>query len=99
MLNKLLMVHDKEEEKQIKEKLMSRSGIPLEYITFENVYFNGNSEDYVHLMLIDDKTIPFKKDLIFLHGIAGSSLFYHGILRVLSRKFRIFALDIPGMGW
>lgn len=99
MLNRIFLIHDKEEENILKEALMKRSGIPNEYLTFQNVYYKDDKNDYVHLMLIDDQRVNNKRDLVFLHGLSSSSIFYYGILRELSKKFRIFAIDIPGMGW
>jgi pimeloyl-ACP methyl ester carboxylesterase len=50
-------------------------------------------------MLIDDKSVENKKDLIFIHGLSVTSVLYFGLFQEIRHKFRIFALDIPGMGW
>lgn len=99
MLNKIFLIHDKEEENNTKIALIKKSEIPFEYVTFHNITFKEDSNDYIHLMLIDDKSVEKKKDMIFLHGLSVTSVLYFGIFQELKKLFRIFALDIPGMGW
>ena len=99
MLNRLLLIHDEDEEREIKENLMKKSGIPYENIKFERIHFKEDLNDYIHLMLIEDKNYDNKQNLIFIHGLSASSLYYFGILRELRKKFRVFAIDLPGMGW
>ena len=99
MFNKIFLIHDKEEENKTKEALMTKSGIPYKYVKFHNINFKDDINDYVHLMLIDDKSVENKKDLIFIHGLSVTSVLYFGLFQEIRHKFRIFALDIPGMGW
>lgn len=39
-----------------------------------------------------------KQPLIFLHGLFGSSFVYRKLLNILSKKFRVYAFDMPGWG-
>jgi pimeloyl-ACP methyl ester carboxylesterase len=99
MFNKIFLIHDKEEENQTKEMLIRKSGIPHENVKFHNIKFKNDDNDFVHLMLVDDKSVQNKQDLVFIHGLSASSVLYFGIFKEISHKFRIFAIDIPGMGW
>jgi pimeloyl-ACP methyl ester carboxylesterase len=42
----------------------------------------------------DEKSPP----LIFLHGVFASSALYRRFLNILSKKFRVYAVDVPGFG-
>jgi len=94
----MLFIYDKEEETTLKIKIMDKSGILLDYIDFHEICYNNNQDDYVHAMVIDDKRIQNKEDLVFIHGMAASSICYYGAFNLLSKHFRIIAIDIPGMG-
>ncbi|MBU1203960.1 MAG: alpha/beta hydrolase [Nanoarchaeota archaeon] len=36
--------------------------------------------------------------LVFLHGVFASAAIYRRFLKILSRKFRVYAIDLPGFG-
>jgi pimeloyl-ACP methyl ester carboxylesterase len=99
MLKKLLLIHDNEEEKKLKLKIMSKSGIPVHAIEYRNIMINNDKDEYIHTMIIDDNAYENKRNLVLIHGLTGSCVCYYGILSELRRNFRIIAIDIPGMGW
>lgn len=96
-MKKFLGLYDKKNETKIKTKLMSHTGIESEYINFIEIYID--SSDYIHITYIDDTNYENKKDLVIIHGWAGSSLSFFKTFKELSKNFRIIALDLPGMGW
>jgi len=98
-LKKLFFIYDKEDESNLKKKIMFKSGIPQEAISFKEVYIHGNKNEYIHTIIIDDNQFENKRDLVFIHGLTCSGVCYYGILRELRTKFRIYAMDLPGMGW
>ena len=96
-MKKFLGIYDKEEEVTLKEKLINFSGVPHKYVDFAEIYVNN--DEYVHVTLIDDKTVSDKKDLVLIHGLAGSALVYFKIFKEYSKIYRIIGIDLPGMGW
>ena len=99
MLKKLFFIYDKEEEIRLKKIIIAKSGIPSEAVEFKNIYINGNKEEFIHALIIKDNNFQNKQDMLFIHGLSGSSVCYYGILRELRVKFNIYAIDMPGMGW
>lgn len=99
MLKKLFFIYDREDENRLKKLIISKSGIPQEAVQFKDVFINGNKNEFIHTMIIKDDNFENKRDLLFFHGLAGSSICYYGIFRELRSKFNIYAIDLPGMGW
>ena len=100
MLKKLFFIHDKDEETRLKLKIMEKSGIPQEAIAYKDIYIHGNTNEYIHTMTIDDKTFgESRKEMVFIHGLTGSCICYHGLFRELRSHFKITCIDMPGMGW
>lgn len=99
MIKKLFFIFDKEEETKLKKHIMSISEIPQEAIEFKEIFINGNKNEFIHTIVIKNDKFDNKRDLLFIHGLGGSSVCYFGILRELSSKFNIYAIDLPGMGW
>jgi hypothetical protein len=96
-MRKFFGLYDKEEEKVLKAKIISFTGIEQKFVNFLEVHVDG--EEFVHVTLIDDLNYRNKKDLVLLHGLAGSSLNYFKTFKKFSEQFRIIAVDLPGMGW
>ena len=61
-MKKLLNIYDKEEEVQYKKKLMKYSGVPEEYITFQEIHYKENKDEFVHVTIIDDPNFINKVD-------------------------------------
>lgn len=96
-MNKIFGFYDNNEEKKLKEKIISFTNIPHEYVNFLEIHVDG--EEYIHVTIIDDPNYTNKQDIVLIHGIAGSSLNYFKLFKTFSCYFRIFAVDLPGMGW
>jgi len=77
---------------------MKFSGIPRDYITFQEVNFRGNKEEYIHVTLVDDPNFLNKDTLVMLHGLTGSSIVFYKMFQKLSTTYRIIGIDLPGMG-
>jgi pimeloyl-ACP methyl ester carboxylesterase len=95
-MKKFFNLHCKEEENALKEKMIELSNIPLKYVNFLEMYVSD--DEFMHVTIIDDLTISNKKDIVLIHGLAASSLQYFKLFKRLSQNFRIFAIDLPGMG-
>ena len=97
-MKKFFGLYDKDEENALKDKIISFTEIPHKFVHFIEVHVEG--EEYVHVTFIDDTSNKKdKKDLVMIHGLAGSSLNYFKIFKQFSEDYRIFAVDLPGMGW
>ncbi len=96
-MKKLIGFYDKSHEWEIKSKLISYTGIESKYINFIELYIN--SSDFMHITYIDDTNYKDKKDLVIIHGWAGSTLTFFKTFKELSKHFKIIGIDLPGMGW
>ena len=81
MLQKLFFIYDQDEEIRLKNIIMSKSEIPSEAINFKDVYIFWNKNEYIHTVIIKDDNFENKKDMVFIHGLAGSSVCYYGLFR------------------
>lgn len=90
------MTNNNEKLNRLKLKLMEFTDIKSEYIDSYNIFLNNS--DSIHVMIIDDYTIKNKPDVVFVHGLTGSSMQYFKCWKDLSKHMRIIALDLPGMG-
>lgn len=95
-MKKFLGLYCKDEETTLKYKLISFTNIPKKFINFLDIYVED--DEYIHVCIIDDLNYENKKDLVLLHGMAGSSLNYFKTFNRLSKQYRIYAVDMPGMG-
>jgi pimeloyl-ACP methyl ester carboxylesterase len=97
-MKKFLGLYDKDEENALKDKIISFTDIPKKYVHFVEIHVSGG--EYVHVTFIDDYSVKKeKKDIVLIHGLAGSSLNYFKIFKTFSNEYRIFGVDLPGMGW
>lgn len=80
----------------VKSRLVELSGINMNYVEFLDIYVNET--ETVHITIIDDFTVEDKLDVVFIHGLTGTSLYYYKCFVQLSKYMRIIALDLPGMG-
>lgn len=53
------------------------------------------SEDYIHLVVCGN---PCKPVLVLIHGFMGGGLIFYRMLRLLETEFRIYLVDLLGMG-
>jgi cardiolipin-specific phospholipase len=97
-MKKLLNIYDKDEEILYKNDLMKYSGIPKEYITFQEVNYRGNSNEFLHVTIIDDPNFVNKDTMVLLHGLTGSSIVFYKMFQKLSTTYRVIGIDLPGMG-
>ena len=99
------MNSDPEREKEIKkendlkEKIVKFAGVHKYTSFFEIMTINN---DLLHVVVIDKSM--YKKDnkkrqnLVMIHGLASSGLFFWRMFKDLAEDFIIYAIDIPGMG-
>lgn len=84
----------------IKTRLLQNIGLKQEDYEFYNIFVND--KDAIHVVIIDEiNTLNvniIKKDIIFLHGLTGTSMQYFRNFKKLSKYFRLIAMDLPGMG-
>ncbi|KAL4483294.1 hypothetical protein ABPG72_007936 [Tetrahymena utriculariae] len=67
-----------------------------ESIEIRDVYFNfGNTETFIHTLECGKQN---QEVMILIHGYGGSAVTYYQILKQLSEKYHVFAIDIIGMG-
>ena len=95
-MKKFFGVYCKDEESVLKDKIISFTDIPKQFVNFLEIYVFD--DEFIHVTVIDDQTYSNKKDLVLLHGLAGSSLNFFKLFKRLSEDFRIYSVDLPGMG-
>jgi pimeloyl-ACP methyl ester carboxylesterase len=95
-MKNLFNSYDKREERNLKEKLMDFSGVDRRFINFTEVYYT--EDNFIHVTIVDDLG-PNKKDLVLLHGLGGSSVLYYKLFKQLMVNYRIYGIDLPGLGW
>ncbi len=95
-MKRYLGVYDKKEEEKLKNKVMSFTNIPEEYISCLEIFIE--SDEYLHVVYIDDRRYKNKKDLVMIHGFGGTFYNFFKMLPLLCERFRIIGIDLPGMG-
>lgn len=87
----------------LKEKIMCFAEVS-KYTSFFEITTNENIS--LHVTIVDDPTINKindkiieKQNLVMLHGLSSSGLFFYKLFKDLSKYFTIYAIDLPGMGW
>lgn len=96
-MKKFFGIYDKEEQDSLKEKILTCENIDKRFINFIEV--QKDDEHYTHVTLIDDFNYEDKEDLVMLHGFGASSVLFYKLFKHLMPHFRIYAVDLPGMGW
>ena len=59
-MKKLLNIYDKDEEIRHKTNLMKYTCLPTEYITFEEIKYLNNDDEFIHLTIVDDPNFENK---------------------------------------
>jgi len=77
---------------------MKFSGIRREYITFQEINYQNNRDEFLHVTTIDDPNFVNKDTLVLLHGLTGSSIVFYKMFQKLSTTYRVIGIDLPGMG-
>ncbi len=95
-MKKFFGIHSKEEEDVLVNKLITLSNVDHKYVNLVKVHVSDT--DFIHVTIIDDTRYKNKKDLVLIHGLAGSSLNFFKLFKRLSENFVIYAVDLPGMG-
>jgi len=95
-MKKFFGMHCKEEENKLKETLIHLSEVPKKFVNFLEIHVLD--EEFIHVTVIDDQNYSNKKDLVLIHGLAGSALNFFKIFKRLSEDFKIYGIDLPGMG-
>jgi cardiolipin-specific phospholipase len=80
----------------IEEEILKRTGLELykELHVFD-VPIDFQGQNYIHTYKCGEKN---KETLVLVHGYAGCSLFYYSMLKELSKKYRVYCIDLLGMG-
>eukprot|EP01016_Furgasonia_blochmanni_P048594 TRINITY_DN725_c0_g1_i10.p1 TRINITY_DN725_c0_g1~~TRINITY_DN725_c0_g1_i10.p1 ORF type:complete len:393 (-),score=77.80 TRINITY_DN725_c0_g1_i10:235-1413(-) len=85
-----------ERMKTLEQELIQRH-YPSFYdqITVQNVPIDDAGNEWIHTMICgQENTI----NLLLIHGYGGTGLFFLDMLRELSQYYRVFAIDLYGMG-
>jgi hypothetical protein len=53
-MKKLFNIYDKDEEENYKKRLMKFTLLPVEYITFHEMKYNGREDEFIHVTVVDD---------------------------------------------
>jgi len=80
--------------KEAERELLKFSKMDLSEIEVRKVIID-DQDNHVTTLLIGDPSLPF---LVIIHGYGGSSVLMYRLFKDLSRKFRVIAIDILGMG-
>lgn len=79
------------------QEILSFSGMPKEAFEMSDVIVG--EEKYggatIRTCTIGDPTLP---KLVLVHGYGGSLVLWFSNVKELSKKFRLYLLDVPGMG-
>jgi len=94
---------EKIKEEQLKEKIVKFAGVSRYTSFFEIV---TEEDAHIHVTIIDgncnnkraNSKNRKKKNLLMIHGLSSSGLFFWRLFKNLSEDFVIYAIDIPGMG-
>ena len=80
----------------IEEKLLAFSGLKLyDELHIFDVPIDFNGPNYIHTTRCGDKN---KETLVLLHGYGGSNVLYFPMLKDLTSKYRVYCIDMLGMG-
>jgi len=81
----------------IERLILKRSGLQLdtELKIFDVPIFFQGEDHYLHTYLCGEQNT---KSLVLLHGYGGSSTFFYAMLKDLSEKYRVYCIDLLGMG-
>jgi len=82
---------------QIEEEILQLSGLELhkELHVFNVPFTFQGEESYIHTIKCGDEN---KETLVLLHGYGGSGLLFFPMLKQLAKKYRVFCIDLLGMG-
>lgn len=86
----------------LKEDIVKFAGVS-KYTSFFEI--DTDVETHVHVTIIDatNKSNHYsisknRQNLVMIHGLGSSGLFFWRLFKTLSKDFIIYAIDIPGMG-
>ena len=65
-MKKLLNIYDHEEEIIHKKNLMKFTKIHIDYITFKEINYRNNKEEFIHVTIIDDPNFENKVKIIIM---------------------------------
>lgn len=82
--------------RDLEDKILALSGLELyKEIHVFDVPIDFEGENYIHTYRCGDENA---ETLVLLHGYGGCSLLYYPILKELSKKYRVYCIDLLGMG-
>ena len=78
-------------------QILQKSGLQLDTeLQVFDVPIQFQSQDhYIHTYLCGEQ---HAKTLVLLHGYGASSILFHKILKELSQKYKVYCIDLLGMG-
>lgn len=93
---------DKIKEEELKEKIVKYAGVSKYASFFEIV---TDEDAHIHVTIIDQGTYKKsnskgkkRENLVLIHGLSSSGLFFWRLFKNLADDFVIYAIDMPGMG-
>ena len=88
--------HKRSKAAVLEEKIIQTSGLQVNRdIHIFDVPIDFQGQNYIHTYRCGDKN---KEDLVLIHGFGGCSLLYFQMLKDLAHKYRVFCIDLLGMG-
>ncbi|RZK02217.1 MAG: alpha/beta fold hydrolase, partial [Flavobacterium sp.] len=81
----------------IERLLLKRTGLQLdtELKVFDVPILFQGEDHYLHTYLCGEQN---KRTLVLLHGYGGSSTLFYAVLKDLSEKYKVYCVDLLGMG-
>lgn len=77
--------------------ILEKSGLELDKSlhVFDVPIFFQQADHYIHTYLCGEQNT---KILVLLHGYGGSSILFYSMLKDLSQKYKVYCIDLLGMG-
>jgi len=100
-------MNSKKDEEKIQEELLKENIVKYAGVNKFTSFFEIVTEEeaHIHVTVIDpsiqkNPKIKSKKlhNLVMIHGLSSSGLFFWRLFKNLAEDFIIYAIDIPGMG-
>ena len=81
----------------LERQILQKSGLQLdtELKVFDVPIIFQQADHYIHTYLCGEENT---KTLVLLHGYGGSSILFYSMLKDLSQKYKVYCIDLLGMG-
>ena len=80
----------------LEEQILQNSGLEIaKDLHIFDVPIDFEGDNFIHTYRCGDEN---KEDLVLIHGFGGCSVLYYQMLKDLATKYRVFCIDLLGMG-